>query len=317
MPSLKIVRKRIASVKSTQKITRAMKMVAAARLRRAQQRITELRPFAQKTAEVLARIAHHIDPGDEPTHPLLARREEREVLLVVVSSDRGLAGGFNSTINRAAERTMREMEGDGKHVVLMTIGRKGRDYFRRRNAQIIAELPAVNEKIDIGRADEIAAQIIDLYVQKKLEGAAKEGLETAEGAPPREEPFDAVYIIYNEFKSAMTQKVKIEKLLPVGTPASANAGASENDAPSLDYLYEPNRDALLDRLLPQYVQITVYRAMLESVASEHGARMTAMDAATNNAKDMIGRLTLVYNRARQAAITKELMEIIGGAEALK
>lgn len=324
MPSLKAIRKRISSVKSTQKITRAMKMISAARLRRAQQRITELRPFAVKTGEVLRNVATRIDDGD--AHPLLARREENSVLFVIVGSDRGLAGGFNANLNRAAERQWREMTAAGKRVVFVTIGRRPRDYFRRRGAEILAEMPAANEKIGLGEADEIAAQIIDLYtgVQSKKPGSALakageahddghavegEGLEGAAREPGPQ--FDAVYFVYNEFKSAMTQKVAFDRLLPVETTGGAEAGSAQ------DYLYEPDRTALLDRLLPLYVQISVFRGLLESVASEHGARMTAMDAATNNAKDMIARLTLDYNRARQAAITKELMEIIGGAEALK
>ena len=319
MASLKIIRKRITSVKSTQKITRAMKMVAAARLRRAQQRITELRPFAQKTADVLRSVAKRLDEG-EKIHPLLARRDETRVMLVVIASDRGLAGGFNSNVNRAAERTMKEMQAAGKSVVLATIGRRSRDYFRRRGAQIAVEIPGVNEKIEIGRADEIASELIDLYIgaEKKpptegilesYEHTAQEQMMSDEG---RTTQLDAVYLIYNEFKSAMTQKVTIDRLLPVQAPEG-----EADTAPSLEFLYEPSRKALLDRLVPLYTQISVFRALLESVASEHGARMTAMDAATNNAKDMISKLTLVYNRARQAAITKELMEIIGGSEALK
>ena len=312
MPSLKTIRKRISSVKSTQKITRAMKMISAARLRRAQQRITELRPFAVKTAEVLASVALRVGPNEE-VHPLLERREERTVLLVIVGSDRGLAGGFNANINRAAERTWKTMVADGKQVTFVTIGRRARDYFRRRGATILAELPGPNEKMDLGIADGIAAQIIDLYVgsHEKTESNAVEG-EGLE-APAREPgpQFDAVYFMYNEFKSAMTQTVAFDRLLPVEPAGGGEAGSAQ------DFLYEPDRTALLDRLLPLYVQIGVFRGLLESVASEHGARMTAMDAATNNAKDMIGRLTLQYNRARQAAITKELMEIIGGAEALK
>ena len=295
-----------------------MKMVAAARLRRAQMRITELRPFALKTGEVLRSVAARVDEG-EKIHPLLARRDEKEVMLVVISSDRGLAGGFNSQVNRAAERTMKEMQAEAKHVVLVTIGKKARDYFRRRGAEIVLELPGVNEKIDIIKADDIAAQIIDLYLAEKKAGAPQEGyLEKAEETPGEQlegegvgGKLDAVYLIYNEFKSAMTQRVAIDRLLPVAEDGQSEGGAS------LDFLYEPNRKALLDNLIPLYVQITVFRALLESVASEHGARMTAMDSATNNAKDMISKLTLVYNRARQAAITKELMEIIGGSEALK
>jgi F-type H+-transporting ATPase subunit gamma len=306
MPSLKAIRKRIGSVKSTQKITRAMKMVAAAKLRRAQQRITELRPFAVKTAEVLRGVSGRIDEG-ERIHPLLARREEKEVLLVVVGSDRGLAGGFNANVNRAAERAWHEMEGEGKHVRLATIGKKARDYFRRRGGEILVELPGVNEKLEIGKADEIAAQLIDLYVGHAQK---KENVETLE-SEEKSTQLDAVYLIYNEYKSAMTQRVAIDRILPVRPDDEGSDGSQ------LEYLYEPNRKALLDRLLPLYVQITVYRSLLESVASFFGAQMTAMDAATGNAKDMISRLTLVYNRARQAAITKELMEIIGGAEALK
>lgn len=306
MPSLKVIRKRITSVKSTQKITRAMKMISAARLRRAQQRITEMRPFALKTAEVLASVALRVGPN-EAVHPLLERREEQRVLLVVVGSDRGLAGGFNANINRAAERRWKELRAEGKEVVFMTIGRRPRDYFRRRGAEILAELPAANEKIDPGTADDIAAQIIDLYIG----GARKEGDGDPETRARETAQFDAVYFMYNEFKSAMTQKVTTDRLLPVEPAGGEDPGSAQ------DFLYEPDRTALLDRLLPLYVQVAVFRGLLESVASEHGARMTAMDAATNNAKDMIGKLTLEYNRARQAAITKELMEIIGGAEALK
>ncbi len=315
MPSLKAIRKRIVSVKSTQKITRAMKMVAAARLRRAQQRITDIRPFAVKTTEVLAGVALRIGPNDA-VHALLERRPEHKVLLVVIGSDRGLAGPFNAQINRAAERRWKELRAEGKNVVFMTVGRRPRDYFRRRGAEILAELPAVNEKIDLGDGDTIAAQIIDLYTgakphagetaQEAAEHAVEQALERGTGAQ-----FDAVYLVYNEFKSAMTQVGKIERLLPVEPTSGGEAGTAQ------DFLYEPSREALLDRLLPLYVQIAVFRALLESVASEHGARMTAMDAATKNAKEMINKLTLVYNRARQAAITKELMEIIGGSEALK
>jgi F-type H+-transporting ATPase subunit gamma len=318
MPSLKAIRKRIASTKSTQKITRAMKMVAAARLRRAQQRISELRPFALKTADVLSQIALRVDPN-EPAHPLLARREEKEVLIVVVSGDRGLAGAFNSNVIRATERLTREMQAAGKNVHLVTLGRKAREYFKRRNVELMAELPGVTEKVDIAGADELAAFIIDLYVgaQKKTESKAHDAEDAVEGGVHHPDTtgsnkplLDAVYFVFNEFKSAMTQNANVTRLLPVEPPAVDEGGAQE-------FLYEPNQKALLDRLLPLYVQISVYRGLLESVASFFGAQMTAMDAATGNAKEMIARLTLDYNRARQAAITKELMEIIGGAEALK
>jgi F-type H+-transporting ATPase subunit gamma len=287
MANLKAIRKRIGSVKNTQKITRAMKMVAAARLRRAQQNITELRPYAVKTLDVLSAVAERA--GEEAEHPLLQRREPKKVLLVVLTSDRGLAGGFNASINKAAFRRWKELESRGIDVGFAVIGRKGRDYLRRRDAKIEFEFTGVFENLSVAKAGEIGRAIVADY---KTDG------------------YDLVELVYNEFKSAMTQKVVIEPLVPIKIKEGSAAGA-------IDFIYEPNKTALLDRLLPMYVEIEVLRALYESVASEHGARMTAMDNATKNASEMIGKLTLVYNRARQAAITKELMEIIGGAEALK
>jgi F-type H+-transporting ATPase subunit gamma len=289
VPSLKAIRKRIGSVKSTQKITRAMKMVAAARLRRAQQNILALRPYALKTMDVIGAVAARASEEVE-VHPLLARREPRNVMLVVLTSDRGLAGAFNANINKAAFRKWKALEEEGQVVTFAVIGRKGRDYLRRRDAKIQKEFTGVFENLSVDKAGEIGRYIVDAYTRNDL---------------------DAVYLIYNEFKSAISQSVTIEVLLPI-TPMDVPA-----DQTAVDYIYEPDKTSLLDTLLPMYVEIEVYRALLESVASEHGARMTAMDAATNNAKDMIGKLTLQFNRARQAAITKELMEIIGGAEALK
>jgi F-type H+-transporting ATPase subunit gamma len=288
MPSLKSIRKRIVSVKNTQKITRAMKMVAAARLRRAQQNITELRPYAQKTLEVLSSVA--MRAGDEEVHPLLARRPAKKVLLVALTSDRGLAGAFNANLNKTALRRWKELEGEGHEVHFAVVGRKGRDFLRRRGARIEFEFAGVFENLTVAKAGEIGRAIVAEY---KTDG------------------YDAVYLIYNEFKSAISQKVVVEPLVPI-TPMNPPEQLS-----AVDFIYEPTKDALLDRLLPMYVEIEIFRALLESVASEHGARMTAMDNATKNASEMIGKLTLTYNRARQAAITKELMEIIGGAEALK
>jgi F-type H+-transporting ATPase subunit gamma len=288
MPNLKTIRKRISSVKSTQKITRAMKLVAAARLRRAQERITQLRPFALQTLEVISSVAARA--GEEEIHPLLARREPSRVMLVVLTSDRGLAGAFNQNINRAAHRMLKELEEQGKQVVLATIGRRGNDYFRRRGAPIEHKFTGIYDKLDIKKAREVGSVIIDEYTEHKL---------------------DAVYLIYNEFKSAITQKVVKEQLLPI-VPLEV----APNET-AVDFIYEPSKRAVLDALLPVYVHGEVYRSLLESVASEHGARMTAMDNATNNATDMINKLTLVLNRARQAAITKELIEIISGAESLK
>ncbi len=287
MATLKDIRKRIGSVKSTQKITRAMKLVAAARLRKAAEGIEHLRPYAVKTHEVLSSVAARVGP-DEEAHPLLARREQKKVMLVVLTSDRGLAGAFNSSINKAAFLRWKQLEAEGAEVSFGIVGRKGRDYFNRRGAQVRHDFLGVFEDLSSDKAGEIGRYIIDDYTALDL---------------------DACYLVYNEFKSAINQEVVVEPLLPI-TPLEL----AEDES---DFIYEPNQRALLDTLLPMHVEVQIYRALLESVASEHGARMTAMDAATNNASDMIDRLTLQYNRARQAAITKELMEIIGGAEALK
>jgi F-type H+-transporting ATPase subunit gamma len=289
MANLKAIRKRISSVKNTQKITRAMKLVAAARLRGAQQNILELRPYAQKTLEVLSSVAARAGE-DEEVHPLLARREQKNVLLVVLTSDRGLCGSFNANINKRAYREWKEREKDGANVTFSVIGRKGRDYFRRRDAEMRKDFTGVFENLSWDKAGEIGRYIVSEYTSKDL---------------------DACYLVYNEFKSAISQDVVVEPLLPI-EPMEVPEGET-----AVDFIYEPNKRALLDTLLPMYCEVEVYRALLESVASEHGARMTAMDAATSNAGDLIGKLTLEYNRARQAAITKELMEIIGGAEALK
>jgi F-type H+-transporting ATPase subunit gamma len=299
MPSLKAIRTRIISVKSTQKITRAMKMVAGARLNRAQQRIMALRPYAVMTREALERAtASGPDEGVEetPAHPLLVRRPEKSVLMLVLTSDRGLCGAFNTNINKRAEREWHTRQDKGEKVQLALIGRKARDYFRRRKGPVFHEFPGVWEKLDI----ETTRLVTNTIIRPFLKGE-----------------FDAIYLVYNEFKSAMTQRLVVEPLLPI---SAHEDGAEQEDHVHHkldDFIFEPNRDALLDRLVPMYVEISILRALYESSASEHGARMTAMDSATKNAKEMIDSLTLQYNRARQAAITKELMEILGGAEALK
>lgn len=287
MPNLKDIRRRITSVKSTQKITRAMKMVAGARLRRAQQNIEQLRPYAKRTIEVLSAIASRAEQGD---HPLLARREPaKKTLLVVLTSDRGLCGGFNSNINRTAEKEAKARAADGCEVVLDIIGRKGRDYLRRRRVKIRRELTGVFENLSYAKAAEIARDVVREY--------ASDG-------------FDAVFLIYNEFKSVMTQRVFVEQLLPV-KPVEGAPGQY-----ATDFIYEPDKQALLERLPVMYVELEVYRALLESVASELGARMTAMENATKNADEMIDTLTLQANRARQAGITKELLEVVAGAAGL-
>jgi F-type H+-transporting ATPase subunit gamma len=297
MPSLKAIRKRIASTKATQKITRAMKMVAGARLTRAQQRIVAMRPYALKTSEVLRSVAQAtaaVDSEDEPVHPLLARRIEKKSLVLVFSADRGLCGALNTNVNKAADRMWRDKESGGIEVSFATLGRKGREYLVRRQAAVATDFARIYEGLDLEKARLVARWVVPRFQRGE---------------------FDAVYMVYSEFKSAITQKVATERLLPV-EEARTDEGVTEATRPA-DYLYEPDRRALLERLVPMYVEISVYRALLESQASFFGAQMTAMDAATRNAKEMIARLTLAYNRARQAAITKELMEIIGGAEALK
>ncbi len=296
MPSLKSIRRRIASVKNTQKITRAMKMVAAARLRRAQQRISDLRPYAQRTADVLRSVARGASAGDEGVHPLLTVRPVKKVLLVVFTSDRGLAGAFNSSMIRAASIKLRELEEQGFDVSLATVGRKGRDFFRRRGTAIAQEFTGLPEG-DASKAAEIARGFMNAFTAGE---------------------FDQVILLFSEFRSAISQKPTFVQVLPIDTGTTATDDAPvQGGSAQVDFIYEPSREALLERLLPMYVEVSVFRAMLESNASEHGARMTAMDNATTNAKKMISSLTLQYNRARQAAITKELMEIIGGAEAIK
>ena len=310
MPSLKDIRKRIVSVKSTQKITRAMKMVAGARLNRAQQRITELRPYAVKTQNVLSEvitegrraIAEAADEGrqldesatamERHAQRLLETREEKSVLLVVLTSDRGLCGGFNASVCKLAEQQWKKRTADKQDVKMLVIGRKGRDYFKRRGAPA-EHLPGVWDTLDMDTARTVGGRVLYYYLRKN-------------------EPVDAIYLVYNEFKSAMTQLVTSERLLPI-EESHEHDKVEEN----FEFIFEPDMDTLLKQLTPMYLQISILRALYESMASELGARMTAMDSATNNATEMIDKLTLQYNRARQAAITKELMEIIGGSEALK
>lgn len=286
MASLKIIRKRIASVKSTQKITKAMKMVSAAKLRRAQDAALSARPYAEKLTALLHNVAARVEAA---THPLLeVRPEERMVHLLLVTADRGLCGGYNSNLIRKADAFAQER--GREHVRLTIVGRRGFDYFRKRAVTI------ADKHINLfgGPSAELARSIGEQLAREYAEGTT-----------------DGVYVIYNRFRSALVQVPTLEQLLPI-THSSA-----EDSTATLDYLYEPDVASLLDRLLRQYITVLIHRAFLEAVASEHAARMTAMDSATNNASEMIDRLTLAMNRARQAAITKELMEIIGGSEALR
>ncbi|HMJ80356.1 MAG TPA: ATP synthase F1 subunit gamma [Candidatus Dormibacteraeota bacterium] len=287
MASLKAIRNRIRSVRSTQQITRAMKMVAAARLRRAQEAITSARPFVKSMEEVLKDVAARVDLS---AHPLLVRRPVKKAEIVVLTSDRGLCGGFNANVLRRVQRFLIENEGKYEQVTLRTIGRKGNEFFRRRAVTIRKDHPGMITKVTYHSADGLALELSQLFLSGEV---------------------DAVYLCYNEFVSAATQRVTMAELLPISPPE-----AKKGETP-VDFIYEPGQPELLAALLPRYVTSSMWRAMLESVASEHGARMSAMDNATNNASEMIGKLTLQYNRTRQAGITKELMEIVSGAEALK
>ncbi len=281
MASARDLRRRIKSVKSTQQITKAMKMVAAAKLRKAQERVTAARPFAAKVKEVLARLTAS-SSGVE--HPLLATRQPDRVLYVLVTADRGLCGGYNANIMRMCAGMMQQKPGS-----LVAVGRKGRDFFRRRGFTIESEFVGLGEDIPFGSAKEIGELLVGYY---------------------EKEQFDEVYLLFTEFRSAINQIPTAIKLLPVEPPTEDENGSQ------VDYIYEPEPEALLSRLLPTYIETTIYRALLESKASEQGARMTAMGSATDNATEMIDKLTLSLNRARQAAITKEISEIVGGANAL-
>jgi len=294
--NLKAIRKRITSVKSTQKITRAMKMVAGARLARAQQRILALRPYAVKAGEMLREVTVALAETEstEAEHPLLARREEKRALLLVITGDRGLSGAFNANILRATDRMLREKRANGVEVSLAVIGRKGREYYQRRSVPVYHAFTGIWEKLDIETARSVARTVVRPFLAGEV---------------------DAIYLVYNEFKSAMSQRVVAEPLFPLTPPESVRSEPTDEQEPQ--FLFEPDKRSLLERLVPMYVEATIARALLESLASQLGAQMTAMDSATKNATEMISKLTLDYNRARQAAITTELMEIIGGAEALR
>ena len=287
MPSILDIRRRIRSVKNTQQITRAMKMVAAARLRRAQESVVNARPYADQIMELMRSVAARVERGDAPLHPLLAERPVKKILLVLVTADRGLAGAFNANLIRAAQyylSSKREHE-----AVLIAAGRKGRDFFRKRPVEIVAEYTSLfARRVEFAQAQDLAARVIDLYSRAEV---------------------DAVDVIYNEFKSIMTQRVRVERYLPVKPIEPAQGEAL------IDYIYEQPPEEILRSLLPRYVEAEVFRAMLESQAAEFAAKMTAMDAATNNARELIDTLTLNLNRVRQAAITKEIIEIVSGAAA--
>ncbi|MEK6684531.1 MAG: ATP synthase F1 subunit gamma [Nitrospirota bacterium] len=286
MPSLQHIRRKITSVKSTQKITKAMKMVAAAKLKRAQDRILSARPYAQKMAAVLKSLARGVN---RDLHPLLRRRAGRKIELLVITADRGLCGAFNANILRRAQEFIRERREAGFEVGISVVGRKARDFFRRRETAARQTWVQIFDRLNYAHGAEIGRDIIGRYTDGT---------------------FDELYLLYNEFKSVMQQRITIEKLLPIEPPEAGETATG-------GCLYEPDELTVLSRLLPNYIEIQVFRALLESAAGELGSRMTAMDAATRNAGEMIRKMTLVYNKTRQAVITKELMDIVGGAEAMR
>ncbi len=285
MPSLKQIRRRIAGVRSTAQITRAMKMVATAKLRRAQQNMVRARPYAWELRDVIASLASHT--GSE-LHPLLESREAKRVGVVTVTSDRGLCGSFNGNICRRTKRVLEEFP--GREVELFTLGRYGHDFFRKREIKIYRHFPGVFHELEFSQASAIGGAITGQYVSGG---------------------FDRIYLVYNEFKSPVQQEIICEQLLPVEPLAEMTAWRK------VDYIFEPGPAGVLDKLLPMHVNIQLWRVMLESYAAEQGARMTAMENATKNADELVESLTLQFNKARQAAITKELLEIVGGAEVLR
>ena len=295
MPNLLDIRRRIKSVKNTQQITKAMKMVSAAKLKRAQDRVVTARPFANKMMEVLGELAKRTDENFH--HPLLDRRGDERYLLVLVTADKGLCGAFNTNLTKAAQAFIKD--NPDKTVELLPIGRKGRDFFRNRHATLVGEFLGLTGKgrVEFSEALEVARHTIKLYT---------------------EDPgIDKVFLIYNEFKSVLSQRVVLEQLLPVARAEQDETEAKSQQAVNLvDYIYEQPPEEIFARLLPRLVETQIFRALLESVASEHGARMTAMDSASKNASELIDSLTLNMNRVRQAAITNEIIEVVSGAAAL-
>jgi len=287
MPTLLDFRRRIRSVKNTQQITRAMKFVAAARLRRAQEAAIAARPYAKELARMLGSIMSRID---EPQHPLLARRAEEKILAIVLTGERGLAGAFNSNILRKANEFFRASK--GKKISALPVGKKGRDSLKKAGFNIVAEYVNVLARVDFATAREISALVTDLYAKEEI---------------------DSVYIVFSEFKTVMTPNLVIEKLLPVEAIRADEESAKEKESAQIDYIYEQPPEQILGKLLPRYIETQILRAMLESSAAEHAARMTAMESATKNAGDVIEALTLHMNKVRQAAITKEIIEIVSGA----
>jgi len=288
MPSLIDLRRRIRAVKSTQQITKAMKMIAASRLRRAQERVVAARPFAQRMLQVLNGLVSRVDQDAHPLLRIPAPGAGRP-LLIVITADRGLCGSFNSNVIKAAGQFI-VSEGTGHEIALGLIGRKGRDFFKRRGFDVRYETVGIFQKLSFGDATDIA----DVAIEEFTSGKAS-----------------SVYLVYNEFKSVMSQRIVVERLLPI----PRLEGETKDAGPTMDYLYEPAPEEIFKELLPRHVQIQVYRALLESNAAFYAAQMTAMDAATRNSAEMIENLTLYMNKVRQAAITREIIEVVSGAAA--
>ena len=287
MASLKSIKKRIVSVKNTRQITKAMKMVSAAKLRRAQENVVAARPYAKKLGEVMQSLAKNLE-GD--LHPLLEKRDAKKLLLIVITSDRGLCGGFNTNLCKAGDRYIKEKMNSYEQVSVLTIGRKGYEFLKSRYT-VYKNFANVLAKPNYQTAAMLAQEVIDGFVAGE---------------------YDQVELLYNSFRTVMSQDITFQQLLPV-EPEVTDA----TDETPVEYIYEPSVGELLAEILPKNIEVQIFKAMLETVAGEHGARMTAMDSASKNANEMIGKLTLQYNRARQAAITTELMEIISGSESIK
>jgi F-type H+-transporting ATPase subunit gamma len=291
MATLRDIRKRLKAIQSTKKITAAMKMVAAAKMRKVQDRMLNFRPYASRMGTVLTDIAR---VAEREIHPLLALRMKKNVEVIVIASDKGLCGAFNTNILKAANNYINGLKKENTAFSLSIVGRKARDFFKRRNIPMRNSWVGLSGRISYANAQEIAGNLIEGYTS---------------------EAFDEVVVIYNEFKSMIAQKVTIMKLLPVGV-IEGEEGREETSMKA-DYLYEPSRAAIFERLLPKYIEIQVYRALLESSAAEEAARMAAMENATKNCSELITKITLLANKVRQASITGELMDIVGGVEALK
>lgn len=286
--ALRDIKRKITAVKKTRQITRAMNMVSAVKLRSAQTKMEKFRPYAEKLQEVLSSLAPRVE---NDAHPLLAVREPKRVRILLFTSDKGLCGAFNSNVIRAAERLIKEKKQEGKELSIVNVGRKGRDFFRR-TVTIAGQHVDVFRAFDMELAHQIDSDVIPPFIADE---------------------YDELYIVYNEFRNLAVQRPRVERILPLQNIAEADV----EPGGKIEYLYEPSEKEVLEKIIPMYIRIQIYRALLETSAGEHGARMVSMDNATKNCSELVERLTLQYNKARQEAITKEIIDIVGGTEALK